>query len=330
MHSIIDIDTYLCYTFTSAPCNQVKHNPHNETREMHFTCLSHIRKGYMETVVAGKMGKREFGIPRVSVDLWDMAADKPIMALSNGYIGNHLTNADELTIQLTLKTEAGLNFMGVELHETTSAVTQLESNFDPAKGESFSRRVKIFRAQDRRLAVDRHSNNIRLVAFGPDGECVLWNVGMVCQNSKFFMTYQTMAHEYAFLENDRIRIPGMEKVRKWAPLGKHLETVLAHPAVRGHLDLRPISEYQQPDEGSLVDGQVLFYSLRQQMGAIHTPKGEARVRWGQIRTERQDGLMYLVKGEVVTYRLHTPPPRAGGKHESSFEWDALNVRVRED
>ena len=271
--------------------------------------------------------KREFGIPGVTVELAYDDGQPLLYLATNGYIGDHLRDGDVTRLKATLKVE-GLYYMGVKIDETTNLVTRLEDKSTATGQVIYEQELEVY--SDRKgVAHTRIDNNsIRIVGVSPTGECVLWNIAVVSQEGLFFLVFQTMANDLAFREGDGVSIPGFQVTPKWVCLGQFLEDLLSDPEVLSQLTLKDVTEYRPAPAVSFVDGRVKWYSLRQQRGAIQTPKGDAVVRWGTV-PKRDDGLRYLVPGEVVSdYSLRSIASQGKGR-PTGFQWQVTSLALPE-
>lgn len=269
------------------------------------------------------LGCRQFGIPGITASLVDDRLKEQILVGPSGYIARNFVDGEDLELTISLTPEMGRFFIGILIDETTSEVSEMSPK-DIGDGVNGYQRVVHFRTdRDRIVYPERQSGNIRLIGASPTGECVMWNVGLVSQNGSVYLVFQTMFSAQSYRKDDQIVLPACRAAKKW----RNLETFLGEKLdqVAG-MEVPSYETYAEEQEREPVDGQVLWYTLRQQMGCIYTPKGHARVHWSHIQTRRPDGLKYLVMGEVVKYH-RVPPRRRPGGRDTEFQWEAVEVRV---
>jgi cold shock CspA family protein len=175
---------------------------------------------------------------------------------------------------------------------------------------------------------DPAGNIVRLVGVTGDGAVVMWNLAVVSQKGSFYLTTQEMFAAQAYRDGDKVVIPGID-AQKWQLLRKYLEDMLSETETLSKLALPALLPMGSNGKHELEDGEVEWYSQHMQTGCIQTRRGKASVHWTSIKTQRPDGLLYLLPGEKVSYDLIPRPPKPSNRRQSSFEWEAKNVTVRE-
>ena len=270
---------------------------------------------------------RDFSIPGMSAMLSDDRMG-PITVGPNGYLARTFVPGENLELTLELTAETGMFFLGVHIHETSNQVSEMPMEMTAGGGLVYRQTVVMRQDRESIVYVDRHSGNVRLIGVSPKGGCAMWNAAIVSQGGSMYLVFQKMFLVQAFRKDDgTVVLPELRAVKKWRQIEPFLAEKLADPSIKG-LELSPAGEYAPEPERRFVDGQVKWYSLRQQMGCIFTPKGDARVPWHSIQTLREDRLKYVLEGEIVTYFLRAPRRRPGSP-ETNFRWEADQVRVVE-
>jgi len=277
---------------------------------------------------------RELSIPGVTTRLLDKNNNEVPMT-SQGLIGNRFAKGENACLKVRLEIDPGCYYLGIGINDTTADVFELE--YEEVDGHKvYERNVRILESRDRVLYPDKENNIVRLIAVKTDGTCVMWNIALISQSGNFFLTFQTMFTGQAYADGDgKIRLPQAfesEHAKTWSKMGKFLEgrlTDFVKDNPDSGLVFPSLGTYVSKTNGHQpVDGEVKWYSLRKQMGCIHTRKGkDARVHFGQIKTKRPDGLLYLSKGEVVKYDLSAPRGMRPESRSTGFDYEAINVEV---
>lgn len=162
-------------------------------------------------------------------------------------------------------------------------------------------------------------NNFRLIHIDNKLVVRMWEVALISQNGKFFVTSTKLYEVGCFRHMGAFSCPYFEEPPHIWP---QFVSILRE---RIDVDDLPSRELyylrQERDRSSIPDGQgeVLFWSPASGCGAIITRDGKAKVHWRQV-TRDASSLQYLKQGELVTYTsLDAPGPGTG------FEYEAQGV-----
>jgi len=165
-----------------------------------------------------------------------------------------------------------------------------------------------------------NSNNVRLLVVGEDGQVAIWEVAIVSQNGRFFLTSQQVHAVRCFNRQGRLACPYFEEAgRTWPQLVEAIATkidVATLPDIT-----RWMPSFLSETELTNGNAVVRWFNLASGMGAIRTSQGDVRVHWSQV-PERPE-LRYLLPGEAV--KIDRIDALTGGR--SSFKFEAKGVTL---
>lgn len=166
-------------------------------------------------------------------------------------------------------------------------------------------------------------NHVRLLRRMGPGVIELWEIALVSQDGSFWVTAQkTYSIAVARDEAGNFVCPQFEE--RWPQLVSFLSELLEGEELPV---LATVAADITTDTSGLGanEGFVLWWNAAQQMGAINTAKGAARVHWSQI-VAQNGARRFLVSGQRVVFdHLRRPKTEAGGR-PTGFKKEAVGVK----
>jgi cold shock CspA family protein len=166
-------------------------------------------------------------------------------------------------------------------------------------------------------------NHVRLLRRIGPGVIELWEIALVSQDGVFWVTAQkTYSIAVGLDENEEFYCPQFEE--RWPQLVSFLAELLEGEELPV---LATVAADITTDTSGLGanEGFVLWWNAAQQMGAINTAKGAARVHWSQI-VAQNGARRFLVSGQRVVFdHLRRPKTEAGGR-PTGFKKEAVGVK----
>ena len=171
------------------------------------------------------------------------------------------------------------------------------------------------------------NNHLRLLVLGEAGNIQIWEVAIISQIGRFFVTEQKVWDTYCYRDNGRLTCPLFEGPKGWPQMVALLGDLLSD-----RLDeLPPISKKRKEDPNrndinifAPNRGMVIWYNRAQMLGVIKTPEGTARAHWTNIR-RNNGGPAYLKPGELVKYNQLVSPRLTKGR-ATTLKFDAVGIR----
>ena len=166
-------------------------------------------------------------------------------------------------------------------------------------------------------------NHVRVLRHTDGGNVEMWEIALVSQDGLFWITVQK-TYDIACGRDASGQFFCPTFAEKWPQLVELLAKLLTD------IDL-PVGVAPQPGIRPLIsglksnEGIVLWYNLAQQMGAIATNQGQARVHWSQIIAIEGE-LRRLTAGAKVRFRDLLRPKQLKFGRKTSFRWEAVDVR----
>jgi len=160
-------------------------------------------------------------------------------------------------------------------------------------------------------------NNLRVLVIEKNGWIQVWEIALISQFGNFFLTVQQTYRVRCYRDGEKVVCPQL----KWPQMDSFVENLKEGDPK----ELTPLAEYQpepKPTGNGLgpKEALVLWYNMAKQVGYIVDKDGkQIRVHWTQI--ERPGPIVFLLKGEVVTYADLKPTRGA-----TSFEKEAFGIK----
>lgn len=174
-------------------------------------------------------------------------------------------------------------------------------------------------------------NHLRLLDFaGPSGSCRMWEITLISQGGKFFVTVQDTYEQFSCYrdENGRIACP---QFPQWPQMITFLGDLLLNQID----DLPPLSEYQPKTVITAPDnkefGCVVWWNSAQGLGMAAvdksvSPNGMARIHWSQLASRTENGLAYLETGELIRWQA-TREPHQKTTRNTQFVCELVGVEL---
>lgn len=175
-------------------------------------------------------------------------------------------------------------------------------------------------------------NHLRLLDFaGPSGSCRMWEITLISQGGRFFVTVQDTYGWFSCYrdENGRIACP---QFPQWPQMITFIGDLLLNQID----DLPPVSTYQTKAAITAPDnkefGRVVWWNSAQGLGMAAVNKsvssnGMARIHWSQLLKPRTaNGLAYLETGELVRWQA-TREPHQRTTRNTTFVSELIGVEL---
>ena len=246
--------------------------------------------------------------------------DIHVPVASDGYVGNFGPGVATLSVQI-LEQEKD-RFHGITVDSKKNVV--LKKDLAPVQGKEgklYSAKCQIKLSMQGIPSTEYPENNLRLIELKGGGKFSIWEIALISQGGKFFLTVQETYRAECFLDEEgKIVCPHLDR---WPQLLGVLEGLINREK------LKPVSCYQPPPELDATnlgpnEGRVLWWNDAQGLGAIITPQGSARVHWSSISPRPRRS--FLIPGETITFfGLYAPRETKG--RPTSFRWEARGIRT---
>lgn len=165
------------------------------------------------------------------------------------------------------------------------------------------------------------NNHLRLLKLETNGQFQIWEIAIVSQHSRFFLTtQQTMEAACYYQDSNQVVLPAV----KWPQLLAFLKEHLCPE------NLPLISEFQKATPIAAENlksgtGRTLWFNHAMQVGALVTTEGVARVHWSQINRGNGSTRNFLKTGELVLFQNLERPNK--GDRKTTFQLEARQVSL---
>lgn len=237
---------------------------------------------------------------------------------NDGYI-SQLAELERVSININIDPDYniwGFSVDGVDGNKNITPVKNYLMYTD--KGKNYRKIVPIHRNKGEIFTL-YNENNIRLLEMKEDGYFAVYEVAMVFQNGRGFLTTQRVYEGFAYRNGLSISCPEFND--KWSQLVKFMNDVYPLQA-----SLPEIYKYvPEPETTATVGknladgvGKVKWFNVAQGFGAIFTNKGEAFVHYKDINSGRR--LICPTAGEEVLFDKLIP-----NNSNEGFSYKAVDV-----
>ena len=185
----------------------------------------------------------------------------------------------------------------------------------PAEKDVFSLKVPI-KDSGRSLYTYYPFNNLRVLQVNPGGNVEMWEIALVTQRGQLFLTTQKPYSFFCYNNEGKIVCPEIN----WPQLEEALNRIISPEDVLPVKDYFPLDREIEEDFAPR-EGRVIWYNFAQQLGAIKTRRGVARVHWSEVMRPE---FRYLAANELVLFRSLTRPRQF--YRPTSFKLEARKVR----
>lgn len=166
-------------------------------------------------------------------------------------------------------------------------------------------------------------NHVRLLRRIGPGTVELWEIALVSQDGSFWVTAQkTYSIAVGLDENEEFYCPQFEE--RWPQLVSFLTELLASTELP-YLSYTVVKPEDKTSDLRANEGIVLWWNAAQQMGAIATAKGVARVHWSQI-VAQNGSRRFLVPDQRVVFDHLRRPKTDPGSRPTGFKKEAVGVK----
>lgn len=254
---------------------------------------------------------------------------RPLEIQEDGYLGNFAAeqkSSNKATIAVAAP--AGTRVIGfmVDNQKNVTPKRNLAPKLQPPQdGILYNLNVQIKVSLNGVLYADYPQNHMRFVELDTDGEVKMWEVALISQEGKFFLTVQNVYTTWMYRdENGEVVCPGHAK---WPQMVAFLVALYKEQA----MNLSTLVEYyeQLPPPQEVNDlpqgfGTVIWFNFAQGIGALQTRDGQARVHWSQV--EPRGKRAYLLPCEIVQFdALRTPVSTKG--RGTAFNKEAVGITL---
>jgi cold shock CspA family protein len=166
-------------------------------------------------------------------------------------------------------------------------------------------------------------NHVRLLRRMGPGVIELWEVALVSQDGSFWVTAQK-TYSIAVARDEAGTFSCPQFAERWPQLVSFLAELLEGEELP---ILATVTANITTDTSNLGanEGIVLWWNAAQQMGAIATAKGNARVHWSQI-VAANGSRRYLTPDQRVIFDHLRRPKTDPGSRPTGFKKEAVGVK----
>lgn len=166
-------------------------------------------------------------------------------------------------------------------------------------------------------------NHVRLLRRIGPGVIELWEVALVSQDGSFWVTAQR-TYSIAVARDEAGTFSCPQFAERWPQLVSFLAELLEGEELP---ILATVTANITTDTSNLGanEGIVLWWNAAQQMGAIATAKGNARVHWSQI-VAANSSRRYLTPDQRVIFDHLRRPKTDPGSRPTGFKKEAVGVK----
>jgi len=257
-------------------------------------------------------------IPEVSISM--RMKGEEVRILAGGRVGWLEAG---VSVQLIIWVPADSAIWAIGVDGKKDIVLRRDKSNDPGL-RIYPTRIAIKESEVSGVAHTEYPNNhVRLLHYVGNGNVEHWEIALVSQNGYFWVTVQkTYDIKVGCDGEDHFLCPDFAD--KWPQLVGILGELLAGFDLPE--EVTPMPKPMLPVSGLKTnEGLVFWWNCAQQMGAITTRQGPARVHWSQITISNGD-LAKLVDGAKVRFRDLVRPKQTEFGRKTSFKWEAVDVR----
>lgn len=244
----------------------------------------------------------------------------------NNFLGNNFQPGDQLRIELIPR---GNFFVVKEDRDKNLGVIKGRNT---EEGENiYVKGVHIHSTRTGQPSTKWPGNHAKIIYLDRNDkngyEFRLWEVGIVTQCrenvSSFFLTEQLVYQSQMFRdEHGRITMPGFTNFKDWPQIQDHVDLMIepsSLPVISG-VNIKPERSIKLRNG----TGQVIWYSLAYQVGAIMTAEGPVRCHWSEINSD--DRFRFLKEGQKVKFnKLVEAVNSYRWPRITNFKFDAVGI-----
>jgi len=195
----------------------------------------------------------------------------------------------EGTAVVTAYVDPGMQVFACHVDRRKDVVRkQKKDSTDPRRSDHSMFRVNMGiqrGAKQRNLYIAYPLNHFRMFTISQTGEVKFWEIAIVAQEERFFLSIQDTGMFQAYQDQDTVVWPDT-RMASWPSMCQMLEKGLK--ALGCELPMyeeQTVAEPELPNDLDNDEGMVLWYNVAQGWGAAHTNQGLARVHWSEVPDE---------------------------------------------
>jgi len=170
-------------------------------------------------------------------------------------------------------------------------------------------------------------NHFRMFTISQTGEVRFWEIAIVAQEEKFYLSIQETGTFQAYQGPDTVVWPDT-RMSSWPSMCELLEAGLA--ALECELPVykdQTVAEPTLPDDLEDDEGFMLWYNVAQGWGAAHTNQGLARVHWSEIPDE---GTLRRMHDRDWFFFDELEEPQQTTNRPTAFPFEVREIEFGED
>jgi len=232
-----------------------------------------------------------------------------------GKLDDHLP----LRLKVTIGPEAG-NFLVVTVDGKKNIIPK---EVKKSGGNlTYKLTIPVRKSEDGEFFTPYPQNNLRLLKLDPNGQFQIWEIAVISQHGKFFLTTQKTIGATCYRDGGNVTMPAV----KWPQLLTFLQGRLKPD------NLPLIAQYRRApaqvlENLSSNEGLVLWFNIAQGIGAIVTGEGIVRVHWSEINRGNGYHLQFLKSGERIKFTHLQKLTHTGKNRPTKFGWEVHGVRL---
>ncbi|PIY96391.1 MAG: hypothetical protein COY66_04185 [Candidatus Kerfeldbacteria bacterium CG_4_10_14_0_8_um_filter_42_10] len=250
----------------------------------------------------------------VAVKYGDKFLDVP----ENGFLGE-FDDSSSFQLVVTVSPEAG-NILTFTVNGDKDIAPKRVAKHDDQQIYKLS--IALAQSQAGDFFTPYPNNHLRLLLWKSDGQIQVWEIAIISQHGKFFLTFQKTLVAACYRDEDNVVMPEVKWPQLLSLLTEHL-----------NLDnLPPISQFQKPVPASSENlkpgtARVKWFNFAMGVGAVDTPEGLARVHWSKISRGNGSQRNYLTAGELVSFKGINQLPKKKDGRQTAFQQEASGVQL---
>jgi cold shock CspA family protein len=184
-----------------------------------------------------------------------------------------------------------------------------------SKQKVYAGKISVKRNDEMVFHTEYPNNNLRLLVVGENGNIQIWEIAIVSQAGRFFITQQKVWNTHCYNSYERVSCPLFEGDKGWPQMVEILKGLLSN-----QIDKLPSIEEKKEEDVNLAgtkvtrdkSGIVVWWNQAQGYGVIKTAKGVAIAHWSNISRPGSQR-SYLLPNEQVNYKNLVPSRSTKGR-----------------
>lgn len=272
--------------------------------------------------------------------------EKPREPADDGYVGNLNVNDKILLLAFAPENSAIYGFNAIGDADPSSRKKYIIPKADKSaayglKCKIYEQRITIVRNSDGVCHTISGQNEIRLLELSEEiGRFRIWELALVSQNGKFFLTEQMVYEACCYRggrDGDKLVCPYFQnKNQNWPELVLWLQDLfIDYFEGLPHIGEKKPEPPREPEAFPPQIAKVVWWNMREgrgmfAVGANISPNGVAVAHWQNSSPRTKNGFVYFKTGELVSFEASRKPPYVTKARDTKFVCELLGVKIQQN